>query len=480
MNLKTLFFFTCLIVASAIVYGSENFPKKKKHPNILLIEVDDLNFQYLSSNGSTLLQTPNVDKLAEEGVKFTNAVCQGMMCSPSRNSLITGLYPHNLGFYNNGEMKALPEGIWTFPKALQEAGYYTSWIGKCHIRPGGKDKTQAMKDKMGFDYVKQTEGRVVITKKAKKNREKALSIDWYLQFLNERGLVDHFLNEYPGISTLPEEAYLDRFFTSEAESFLSAYNEKEPFFLWLNYSVPHGPEDVMQKYHDPFRVEDMPGTTKANFEAPEMLVKGAKLSTNEHKHKVKQAGQCAMISFMDEQVGIIIDALKKSGQYENTLIVFFSDHGIMLGDHQRNHKGTLFRQITNPTLIVSYPKQFNSGTAVDAPVELLDIIQTLFDVAGRPELNQSEYSNSMIPLLKGKSESIREIAFGEIDGYVMATDGHYRLIKGEDATLLFDDISDPKNLHDISAEHPEKVQFLELKIEEWLKNTGPVLPKNTY
>lgn len=478
MKTNFLLFMVCLLFISSSAQG-EDEPKKNR-PNILFIEVDDLNYAYLSSNGSKIIHTPNIDKLAKQGVKFTNAVAQGMMCAPSRNSLITGLYPHNLGFYNNGELKALPEGIWTFPQALQQAGYYTSWIGKCHIRPGGQNKTAAMKSKMGFDYAKVTEGRVVITKKAKKNREKALDTDWYLQYLNEKGLVDHFLNEYPNISTLPEEAYLDRFFTTKAEDFLADYNEDKPFFLWLNYSVPHGPEDVMQKYHDPYKAEDMPGTTKANFTAPEMLVKKAKLSENEEKHKQKQAGQCAMISFLDEQVGHIIESLKQNGLLENTIIVFFSDHGIMLGDHQRNHKGTLFRQVTNPSLIVSWPAGFKAGIENESPVELLDLVPTLFDIAGLPKLNKAKNTYSLIPVLKGKENQVREFAFAEIEGYVMATDGHYRLIKGEDALLFYDERKDPKNLTNVAPTYPEKVNLFEAKIEDWLKNTGPVLPKNTY
>jgi arylsulfatase A-like enzyme len=184
---------------------------------------------------------------------------------------------------------------------------------------------------------------------------------------------------------------------------------------------------------------------------------------------------------MDKQVGKVIDALKKNGQFENTIIVFFSDQGLMLGDHQRNHKGTLFRQITNPALIVSYPPKFNSDKVVEAPVELIDLIQTTLEVAKAPEseLKQCKTSYSMLPLLTGDTKSIREVAYGEIDGYIMATDGHYRLIKGADTNLLFDDVKDPKNLHDISGEKPEIVERLSNSIDSWLKETGPVLPKKS-
>ncbi|TAJ14519.1 DUF229 domain-containing protein [Marinilabiliaceae bacterium JC017] len=472
---------TAIIVMQLLVVNLHAAGKRDKRPNIVFIEVDDLNHEYLSCFGSNVVQTPHVDKLAQSGVRFENAVCQGMMCGPSRNSTMTGLYPHNLGFYNNGEMRSLPKDVWTFPKGLQASGYYTAWIGKCHIRPflENKDKTEAMRSQMGFDFAQVTEGRVVLTRKAKKPH--AADKDWYLSFLKEKGWLEQFINEYPEISTLPEEAYLDGFFTKNAEEFLNGYREKHPFFLWLNYSVPHGPYDVAKPYHEPFNTADMPGTTIPDFVAPEGLVKKTRLSTNEEKHKKEQAGHCAAVSFMDRQVGKVIEALKQNGQFENTIIVFFSDQGVMLGDHQRNHKGTLYRQITNPALIVSYPPRFKSNKVVKAPVELIDLIQTTLDVAKAPkaELTHCKTSNSLVPILTGKTKSVREVAFGEIDGYVMATDGRYRLIKGDDASLLFDEEKDPKNLHNIADKYPEITTRLTKSIDDWLRKTGPVLPKKS-
>ncbi len=476
-----LVFYTFALLLAISEYTMAANQNSQLWPNILFIEVDDLNYEYLSCFGSEIVSTPNVDNLAKTGVLFKNAVAQGMMCSPSRNSVMTGLYPHNLGMYNNGEMKTLPEGIWTFPKGLQKSGYYTAWVGKSHIRTKGRDKSKGLKMQMGFDFAQATEGRVVLTKKVKKKPEVA-DKDWYLSFLKEQGLLEQFVNEYPQISTLPEAAYLDGFFTNEAQKFISNYKADKPFFLWLNYSVPHGPNDVAQEYHDKFDVATMPGSTKPDFIAPEALVKKTKLISNEQKHKKEQAGHSAMVSFMDKQVGKIIESLKESGQFDNTIVVFFSDQGLMMGDHQRHHKGTLFRQITNPALIVSYPPMFKQGLQVEAPVELIDLIQTTLEIAKAPdaELNHCKTSHSIVPLLTNKAKSVREYAFGEIDGYIMVSDGKYRLIKGADAKLLFDDVNDPKNLHNIASDNPKKIEELSKAVDKWLEETGPVLPKNTY
>jgi arylsulfatase A-like enzyme len=267
------------------------FISQARKPNILFIEVDDLEYEYLGLEGSPVIKTPHVDRLAQEGVYFSNAVAQGMMCGPSRNSLMTGLYPHNLGFYYNGQMRALPQGVWTFPQALQRAGYYTAWIGKCHIRPfigEGSNKTEAMKTEMGFDHVQQTVGRAVLCKQLKNGKE--LKNDWYVGFLRRQGMEKTFVDECGRTSTLPDEVYLDGFFTRAAKDFLNSYDEKKPFFLWLNYSVPHGPYDVPEQYHT-FDPEDMPGGTQVkNFTAPEGLVRKTKLAKNEEQIKKTQAG----------------------------------------------------------------------------------------------------------------------------------------------------------------------------------------------
>jgi arylsulfatase A-like enzyme len=164
------------------------------------------------------------------------------------------------------------------------------------------------------------------------------------------------------------------------------------------------------------------------------------------------------------------------------VIVFFSDHGIMMGDHERIHKGTLFRQVTNPALIISWPEKMKQGIVSDAPVELTDLIKTSLELAGAPksEVQQRKYSVSLLPeLCKGKAPA-RKVAFGEINGYVVAVDGRYRLIKGGNDILLFDDVKDPKNLVNIAAQHPDEVKRLSAAIDDWFRETGKPLPRKTY
>lgn len=494
-----------LLLNQTIVMANEPSQKMQGRPNIVFIEVDDLNYEYLSCFGSKIVQTPNVDNLAQNGVRFTNAFAQGMMSGPSRNSLMTGMYPHNLGFYYNGDMRSLPEGVWTFPKALQRAGYYTSWVGKCHIRPfmRTKDKTENMRSEMGFHFVQQTMGRTVlgggeddedlntntkknlqvneITDKKAERQQRNMENDWYMSYLKETGYLNQFFSEFPNTSTLPEDIYLDGFFTKSSIEFIQSYNDKKPLFMWINYSVPHGPYDVTEEYHKNFNSENMPGFTTPDFIAPQNLIRKTKPFRSELDAKKEQAGIAASVLFMDRQIGRIIQALKDKGLYDNSIIVFFSDQGVMAGDHHLNHKGTLYRQITSPSLIISYPKAFQKNKENVSPVELRDLINTTLDIADATTTDQEKWRTgfSLVPILTGKSNQVRRYAFAENDGYICISDGKFRYIEGVDAKLLFDDQCDPKNLHNIASQYPHIANKLSAEIADWIKETGKQLPAKT-
>ncbi len=458
------------VVTHVRAYGDD---RKATRPNIVFIEVDDLNYKYFDYYyGVGGVKTPNMDSLAKSGVFFSNAMCQGMMCGPSRNGLITGLYPHNMGFYRNGQMGDLPQGVWAFPAALQRAGYYTAWIGKSHIHPpGSKADPNAMKNALGFDQVQRTLGRAML------GSGKSRPGDWYFEHLKKAGLLEKFREEFPNPTTLAEDDYLDGFFTRTAVDFLADYSDKKPFFLWLNYSLPHGPHDVPQEYHDMYSPGKMPGTTKVDFQAPEKLLKDTKPVRSEQRAREDQARYCAAVTFLDKQVGRVLKQIDERGLRKNTAIFFFSDHGIMMGDHGLRHKGTLFRQVTNPVLIVATPTTVLRDVCVEDPVELRDILDTCLDLAQTPKNDRGKYSGySLQPLLTLQGKYQREFAFGEIESYVAVTDGQHRLIKGKDTLLLFDESQDPDNLHDIAQSNPKVVARLSAAIDVWLKRTGPVLP----
>lgn len=466
---------------------------------------------------------------------FDNAVCQGTMCAPSRNSLMTAQYPHNMGFYLNGQMQSLPKGVWTFPKELQKNDYKTFWVGKCHIRPNQsgiksesrvEKKDLAMQSEMGFDDVYQSEGRVVILKNLKKrtagngnekmkgaskeekkearkeakqaerkeNRGNRVEkekgdrfenwengFDAYGDFLYANGKLETFLDEGGKVPTTLDEntEYLDGHFTTKALEKMQNYKGNDPFFMWLNLSCPHGPYDVPQKYHNMFKGKKIPKLIDAadeKFAIPAGLKPHkTKLSGNELTQE--QAEYCASITYMDAQVGRIVDFIKKSRFADNTILVFFSDQGVMEGDHGLEHKSTLYKEILNPALIINY-KNFKSGRSSE-PVELLDLAKTTLDIAGAGQQSQSNCPNgySLLPLLDGQGKYGRNgVAFGEIEGFIAAYDGRYKLIENREMPILFDLKENPDETINFASKNPKKVEELKASVAQWIKQSGAIKP----
>lgn len=453
-------------------------------PNIIFIEVDDLTYTYTSVWGSKTSPTPTVDRLAREGFVFNHGMCQGVMCGPSRNSLISGKYPHQLGFYQNGDLKALPQDIWTLPAALRRAGYTTAWIGKSHLKPWfankkEKDSPETFGKFFGFDYALHTLGRALVGDDDREEGGTGGGPNPYMQFLEKSGLLKQYQADAQAgrNSTLPEDAYLDGWFTKNTEDYLAGYDARKPLFLWVNYSVPHGPYDVAEPYHTPFAQLPMPGMSKSvNFQHPESLIRRTRSFRSEKAAFEEQRGFHANIAFMDRQVERVLAALAGKGLLDNAWVVFFSDHGVMSGAHGLIHKHTLFRQVTQPSLIIRPPKGAPAGQRIAQPVELLDLLPTFAEIGGVTG-EKSPSGVSLTPLFNGGTIA-RTHTFAEIADWTVASDGRYRLIrslKGEPA-FLFDDVKDPENLTNLAVEQPEIVKSLSDATDKWLRETGPRLP----
>jgi arylsulfatase A-like enzyme len=455
---------------------------QSKKPNIVFIEVDDLPAHYTTMKGLKTSDTPTVDKLANEGVYFNNAIVQGTMCGPSRNSFIVGKYPHNLGFYQNGPFSGLELNTWALPAALQRAGYYTAHIGKSHIHPSeeglkGNKVTRSRKghERLGFDYVWNSLGRAVVgSKKIKQGK------DAYVDFLISNGYLEK-MKKQEKISTLPEDIYLDGLYTKMALEFLDKH-KNETYFLWLNYSVPHGPYDVEQKYHDKFDESMVPtpnnyddkGENIPDLLRPNPIKPGKKVLLGE------QLGNMANISYMDYQVSKILNKIKETGHEDNTVVVFFSDHGIFVGDHGLVHKSSLYKEVLNPTLIIKDPRNKANGRIVTRPVALLDVLKTTMEIAGcSVEDINKPYGESLMPLLENKRGYKSEFAVGESPGYYAIVTKDYKYIAPFDYNkngfeVLFDLKKDPNETKNVASENPKQIEEFRKIAKKWLSKSGEV------
>ena len=480
MKLSQLFLIASLIAAPLCA---------SQQPNIIWIEADDLMPRFMNKLGRGFGHTPNLDRLAAEGVHFPNAVCQAPMCGPSRNGLITNLYSHNLGFYRNGHLRMLPAGTWTFPPELKQAGYQTAYIGKSHIKASAHNP-KASKDEAlrgyGFDYVQCTGERYALWKALSQGKD--ISDVPFVKHLKARGKYEQFLKDndgYGNLSTMEADIdYLDGFTTQVAVDWLSQErNTKKPFFLWFNFCLPHGPYDVPQRWYDLVADIDIPKPMTDSFghEVPEPLLVDNKPSRSEGRTAKDRLGEAANVAFMDAQIGRLLDTLEATGELDNTVIIFFSDHSIFLDNHGRMSKGTLFEEALATSMIVSYPKRFPQDQINPHPMELLDLVPTTFELAGIENANTvAKNGVSIVPLLEGKASNGRSYAFSEIFGAQSATSERYRYIISEGVEILYDHKTDPWEMKNVAKQFPEVTERMRKAVEQWMHSTGPVHPPRTF
>ncbi len=489
IKLKQIIPIVLCVIFVVLAKPSRSAELPRPTPNIIWIEADDLMPRFMNKLGEGFGYTPNLDRLATEGICFPNAVCQGPMCGPSRNGLITNLYSHNLGFYRNGHLRWLPAGIWTFPPVLRDVGYQTAYIGKSHIKAPA-DNPKATKDEAlqgyGFDYVQCTGERYALWSALKKGKD--VSGVPYIQHLKRRGKYEQFLKDndgYGNLSTMTDDIdYLDGYTTQVAIDWLNKErNVQKPFFLWFNFCLPHGPYDVPQRWYD--KVADLtippPKTDRFGHEVPASLLKDNSAIKSEKRTAQDRLGEAANVAFMDAQIGRLLEALETSGILNDTVIVFFSDHSIFLGNHGRMHKGTLFEESISTSMIVRYPKRFAQNQINLHPMELMDLVPTTFELAQVAKPNGvSKNGFSVVPLLEGKRSNGRTYAFSEILDAQSATGSRYRYIVSEGVEILYDHKADPWEMKNVAPVLPEVTERMRNAVREWMKTSGPIHTPKTY
>ena len=469
--------FLCVLFFTASLYAAERF-------NVVMVEADDLNPMALGYMGHRVVKTPHLDRLAAQGTVFKNCIVQGTACAPSRNSLISGTYPHNTGIYMNASPAGLPENCWTFPAALRRAGIYTALYGKNHYRPFGinprdsyEKQNQVIRDQLGFDHAFSMGGKVALS--ARKHPPEK---DPYAKYLHDKGIYDKLVAAYTekrrGIDVdfpLDDEDYLDSFIINSAIKWIGAKEaRKDPFFLWIDLTLPHPPMDVPQKYKDLYKDADLdpviPGR-KAGL--PASLANDMNLSRADSTSY--RRGYLALITMMDALVGRLVDHLDKSGLRENTIVIFIADQGSMTGHHGLYSKKYFYKEVINSPTIISHPKH-GQGKVITRPVELLDVSKTMVTLYGcDPKDLAQTHGYDLMPLLKGGAFE-RKYAHAEQHGVNMIQNERFKLVTYEDGEILYDLKNDPDELTNAIGKHSEVAKTLRRKRDHWLANSGEVKP----
>ena len=403
---------------------TKNNNPANEQKNILFIAVDDLK-PLLSNYGHTEMHTPNFDRLAQMGVTFTNAYVQQAVCGPSRASVMTGTRPDRTKVWDlhTDFRKSAPDLI-SMPEYLISQGYQTTGVGKIYHKgsasPGHDGKSWSIPHEIpdnydpkygapAYNYYQNSETKAkmaALTKEAKANGKKRGKL---------RGYVFKRLRPSTEGEDVSDEAYQDGIYTQTAIRQLNELTKsKKPFFLAVGFQKPHLPFIAPKKYWDLYKRKDIKlaefqdlaegtpmiayhsfGELRAYSDIDDNLGIGDKLP--EAKQRELIHGYMAAVSYIDAQLGKLLDALKQKGILENTLIVLWGDHGYHLGDHAEWCKHSNFQQATRIPFMFAGPG-IAKNKYVGQPVELLDLFPTVFELAGVKPSPQNE-GKSLVPLL---------------------------------------------------------------------------------
>ncbi len=443
----------------------------ERKPNVLFIAVDDMNND-LGCYGHPLVKSPNLDRLAKRGVRFDRAYCQFPLCSPSRSSLMTGLRPGTTRVFDLQYhfRTGLPDVV-TLSQLFGQNGYYHARVGKIyHYGNPGQIGTSGLDDEKSWQEVINPAGR------DKTKIEKDI-----INYSPKRGLGSAMclLSDAEGT----DAEHTDGMVATEAIQLLEKH-ANEPFFLAVGFYKPHTPYVAPKKYFDLYPLEKikLPREPKEHLNhIPEPALASNKPwpyfgVTEDQARECKQA-YYATISFVDAQIGRVLDALDRLKLSDNTIVVFWSDHGYHLGEHGLWMKQSCFEESARVPLIIAAPGQKARGKVSPRIVELLDLYPTLADLVGLTAPKNLEGA-SLRPLLNNPKAKWTRPAFtqvqrGAFPGYSVRTE-RWRYTEWDDGAQgkqLYDHNKDPRELNNLAGN--SKFAKQEAKLKALVKQNWP-------
>ena len=378
-----------------LIFAASALHAQSKKMNVLFIVSDDLTNNSLSCYGSSVCQSPNIDRLAAKGMRFDRAYCQFPLCNPSRASFLTGLRPDTTGVYENATQfrKNVPDAQ-SMPQTFSKAGYFVARVGKLyHYGVPGQIGTDGLDDPPSWEKVINPKGR------DKDDEEKIFTL---VPTAKASGRFGGTLSWLAADGEDSEQT--DGMTAGEVVKLLDA-NKDRPFFLACGFFRPHTPYVAPKKYFDMYpldkiKLPTVPEGHEKSAPAPAFgsRKKEQDAMTDELRKKALQAYYAAT-TFMDAQVGRVVDALEKLKLAEQTIVVFISDHGYHLGEHGLWQKMSVFENSARVPLLIYDPRSKANGKACKRTVELVDLHRTLADLCGIEPAKGAEGA-SLKPLLE--------------------------------------------------------------------------------
>ena len=465
--------------------------------NVLFFAVDDLRPEF-GAYGKGYIRSPNLDRLAMRGVTFTRAYCQQAVCSPSRSSLLTGTRPDTTKVWDLDThfRKALPDVV-TLPQHFKKNGWFVQGMGK--LFHGGFDDPQSWSvpwssPKTGHGTYGLPESLAIVkarTEASKTAPPKKGKVRNYGPAFESSEVADNFFHD-GALADMAVEVLRD------------IAKKKQPFWLGVGFIRPHLPFVAPRKYwdlYDPAKIQLAPNPFPPKGAPDYAVLSGGELRSyagipsgpipDDLALRLKH-GYYAAISYMDAQLGRVLDELQRLGLAEKTIIVLWGDHGWKLGEHGAWCKHSNVENDTNAPLIISVPGMKHAGGKSDSLAEFVDIYPTLSELCGLPLPAHLE-GTSLVPVLEDVNADVRSAAFSQyprtvdgrnLMGYTMRTATH-RLTRWVhrddpskvDAVELYDERIDPQENLNIAAD-PKNAELLEQLTAQWMAGwRGARLPK---
>lgn len=455
-------------------------------PNIIFIITDQQRFDTIRALGYDYMDTPNLDRLVNEGVTFTNCHISAPSCAPSRASLFTGYYPHTTGILRNADN-------WTrsWIELLSGSGYHCVNVGKMHTWP--------MTTPLGFDerYVVENKDRYLEARYFFDEWDRALAAHGLVKQQREQYRQLPNYNECLGAFDweLPKDLQSDMFVGNMATWWINSYPKTEPLFLEIGFPGPHPPYDPTREYADAYLEKDLPlmDVTQEELDNQprafkEMRVHNAEVDhdsvvhlldpTPEQRHR-QRAYYLANVTMIDEKVGEIMQALEQKDYLRNSVVIFTSDHGDCLTDHGHSQKWTMYDTITRMPMIVWSPDRFAGGRQIDGLCQQFDIGPAILEMAS-VEVPKNLEASSLLPAIKDDEWTPREYVYAEHarDGILQGTD-FMTMVRNDEWKLvhfvddpdgqlfnLREDLDEINNLWNDPAGVEKKQELLD-ELREW-------------
>lgn len=464
----------------------------KKKKNILFLLTDQQRYDTLSCNNSSQCQTPVVDELAKNGFNFSYAYTPIALCSPARGSIMTGLYPHNHGQLTNTgdnfngvfDKNIIDKKTWT--KVLNDNGYLNGYIGKWHLPKEGDNSLWGLnKWDLYRDYYDEL-------------KEKGIK-----HFYDYHG--SHLMESEWGVTNPPAwgksglsyDQMQETWSANKTIDMIKDFKDKEnPFMVMTSFKGPHWDYMVPEPYdtmYDPKSIEkwgnfDDPFIDKPEIQQKEILRWNAgHLTWKDWQGMI--ASYWGYCTYIDHEIGRIINYLKEKNLYEDTIIIFSTDHGDMIGSHRIFNKGfQMYEETHRIPLVIRIPGESNNGKKIESFVSHVDLFKTICDLA---EINVNDENDgfSLRNLIKGDNSNSRDSIFAEFHGYepcltsirMVRTKKWKYVYNPFSIDELYDMESDPHEIHNLAPRIGHKAVLIRMKerMLDWMRSTNDDLGRKS-